>query len=633
MICTIFKNVFSKEPVLITLETALNRIKTGKSKQRVLDIRMQIDKERRSELKVNLPSVFFSGRFKGTESTDLLEHSNFIVLDFDDVTTNPDIELVEQAKQELIKNKYIYACWISPSGNGLKGLVKVSDGNKHEEHFTALQEEFKGLDKSGKNVNRHCFESYDENIYINNDSKVFTKTKKIESVIEVVKVESSSKVFQNILVWLSNKGDAFVKGERNFFIFKLASACCRFGINENEAYSLCKLSFANESSFSDRELLRTIKSAYKSNASSFGTAEFSNDVLIDKVSRKEIQTKEIDPDIYNVDIRPKDVIFGEDVKENALNLYRNGFEKLEGIGVDELDPYFKLKRGEISLLTGIGNYGKSSFLKWYLVMRILLHKEKFALFAPEDNPAEEFYHDMVEIILGMDCTPRNLNRPSENVYSDTYDFISKHLFYVYPKEIAPSPDYIKERFLELIIKEKISGCIIDPFNQMSNDYNSSGGRTDKYLETFLSDCSRFAQNNDVYFLIVAHPKLMKKDTTGSYPCPDVFDVADGAMWNNKMDNILVYHRPDHQTNPNSNICELHTKKIRRQKTVGKKGLINFALDRRTRRFYFGGKDYLAMFQSSKEEVKPLQPSTDFETEVDNLYNDKEFPNQLDEDPF
>jgi len=630
---TIFKNVFSKEPILITLETALSRIKTGKSKQRVLDIRMQIDKERRSELKVNLPSVFFSGRFKGTESTDLLEHSNFIVLDFDDVTTNPDIELVEQAKQELIKNKYIYACWISPSGNGLKGLVKVADGNKHEEHFTALQDEFKGLDKSGKNVNRHCFESYDENIYINNDSKVFTKTKKIESVIEVVKVESSSKVFQNILVWLSNKGDAFVKGERNFFIFKLASACCRFGINENEAYSLCKLSFANESSFSDRELLRTIKSAYKSNSSSFGTAEFSNDVLIDKVSRKEIQTKEIDPDIYNVDIRPKDVIFGEDVKENALNLYRNGFEKLEGIGVDELDTYFKFKRGEISLLTGIGNYGKSSFLKWYLVMRILLHKEKFALFAPEDNPAEEFYHDMVEIILGMDCTPRNLNRPSENIYSDTYDFISKHLFYVYPKEIAPSPDYIKERFLELIIKEKISGCIIDPFNQMSNDYNSSGGRTDKYLETFLSDCSRFAQNNDVYFLIVAHPKLMKKDTTGSYPCPDVFDVADGAMWNNKMDNILVYHRPDHQTNPNSNICELHTKKIRRQKTVGKKGLINFALDRQTRRFYFGGKDYLAIFQTPKEEPKPLQPSNDFETEVNEMYNDKDFPNQLDEPPF
>ena len=631
---TIFKNVFSKEPIVITLETAVNRIKKGNSKQRVFDIRVQIDKERRSELKVNLPSVFFSGRFKGTESTDLLEHSNFIVLDFDDVTSNPDIELVEQAKQELIKNQYIYACWISPSGNGLKGLVKVADGNKHEEHFTALQDEFKGLDKSGKNINRHCFESYDPNIYINEDSKVFTKTKKIESVIEVVKVESSSKVFQNILVWLTNKGDAFVKGERNFFIFKLASACCRFGINENEAYSLCKLSFANESSFSDRELLRTIKSAYKSNASSFGTAEFSNDVLIDKISRKEIQTKEIDPDIYNVDIKPKDVIFGEDVKENALNLYRNGFEKLDGIGVEELDTYFKFKRGEISLLTGIGNYGKSSFLKWYLVMRILINKEKFALFAPEDNPAEEFYHDMVEIILGMDCTPKNPNRPSENVYSDTYDFISKHLFYVYPKEIAPSPDYIKERFLELIIKEKISGCIIDPFNQMSNDYNSSGGRTDKYLETFLSDCSRFAQNNDVYFLIVAHPKILKKDTTGSYPCPDVFDVADGAMWNNKMDNILVYHRPDHQTNPNSNICELHTKKIRRQKTVGKKGLINFALDRQTRRFYFGGKDYLAIFQKSKEEPKKLQPSTEFEKEIDNLYNGNDFPNYIfDEPPF
>ena len=46
-----------------------------------------------------------------------------------------------------------------------------------------------------------------------------------------------------------------------------------------------------------------------------------------------------------------------------------------------------------------------------------------------------------------------------------------------------------------------------------------------------------------------------------------FDIADGAMWNNKMDNILIYHRPNHQKDPSSTLCELHTKKIRRQKSV------------------------------------------------------------------
>jgi hypothetical protein len=72
----------------------------------------------------------------------------------------------------------------------------------------------------------------------------------------------------------------------------------------------------------------------------------------------------------------------------------------------------------------------------------------------------------VEIYLGCDCTPFNYNKPSKEVYETAYDFISKHFFYVYPKEVAPTPDYIKERFLELIIKEKVTGCIVDPFQSV-----------------------------------------------------------------------------------------------------------------------------------------------------------------------
>lgn len=256
-------------------------------------------------------------------------------------------------------------------------------------------------------------------------------------------------------------------------------------------------------------------------------------------------------------------------------------------------------------MTGIGNYGKSTFLKFLLLMKAILFGDKFAFFSPEDNPAEEFYHDLVEIYLGCDCTPFNYNKPSQGKYEDAYDFISKHFFYVYPKDLAPSPEYIKERFLELIIKEQITGCVVDPFNQLANDYGKNG-RTDKYLETLLSDFSRFAQINNQYFIIVAHPHKMQKDSSGSYPCPDVFDIADGAMWNNKMDNIIVYHRPNHQNEPQSPICEFHSKKIRRQKTVGKKGVLQFELNRGKRRFYFNGVDYLASALQNK--LEKTQPS-------------------------
>lgn len=600
---TIYKNIFDLTPNYISIETALDRIKSGKSKILVDEIRSHLDKDRASKLKQNLPSVLFSGKFPN-QRTDksIIEHSGFIVLDFDYVD---DVTL---KKIELSLNEYIYACWVSPSGNGVKALVRIAEGKEHRSHFLALKEEFENLDDSGINESRVCYESYDENIFINKDATIFNKLKKVEKVATTETESDNLKIFNNILRWLSNKGDAFVKGERNFFMFKLASACCRFGINETDCASFCSNEFlVTDNSFTRSELLRVISSAYKSNMGAFGTAYFENEKLMEKTSRKEI---ELDVDIYNPDIRPKDVIFGEDVKTEALNIYANGYDRVDGIGVDELDRYFKLKLGEITLLSGIGNYGKSSFLKWYLLARVLIFKDKFAIFSPEDNPAQEFYHDITEMYLGMNCTPFNPNRPSREVYEKAYDFISKHFFYIYPKEIAPTPDYIKQRFLELIIKEKVTGCIIDPFNQMTNDYNKSSGRSDKYLETFLADCSRFAQLNNIYFIIVAHPTKMQLGSGGSYPCPNVFDIADGAMWNNKMDNILIYHRPDHQTNPNSNLCELHSKKIRRQKTVGIKGIVQFELDRRTRRFYFNGFDIIAYAKGESAQPTEVIPTAD-----------------------
>ena len=594
--CTIYRNIFDKtNPNYITIDKALERIKVGRSAEKIAEIRKQLDKERADRLKCNLPSVCFSGKFQERTDSGLLEHSGFICLDFD------NLEDVQDAKSQLCANEFIYACWISPRANGLKALVKIADGKQHRLHFQALKEIFPEIDNSGINESRVCFESHDPDIFINKKAAIFRKTKAIEQQTTYER-SNHTESFQKLLKWQINKGNAFISGERNIFLFKLAGACCRFGIHESDTISLCAMEFnIGSDSFTHSELEKVVKSAYKQNRSQYGTAQFEREVLVEKVNRKEV---EIDADIFNPEIRPKDVIFGEDVKADALNLYDKGYPSLLALDVPDLDAHFKFKKGEITLLTGIGNYGKSTFLKWFLIMRVIKFKEKFALFSPEDNPAHEFYHDLVEIYAGMKLTPESTYRITRENYEQIYDYLSKHIFYVYPKEISPTPDYIKERFLEMIIKEKIDGCIIDPFNQMTNEYAKSGGRSDKYLETFLADCSRFAQLNNVYFTIVAHPHKMQKDSTGNYPCPDVFDIADGAMWNNKMDNILVYHRPDHQKNPDSNSCELHTKKIRRQRVVGKKGVVYFALQKGFRRYLFDSGDPMGKVIEAEKE-KPI----------------------------
>lgn len=601
---TIFRNIFDKEPHYIPVDKCLERIKTGKSMELISNIRQQLDKERADKLKANLPSVCFSGKFKERKDECILEHSGFIVLDFDEVHELRD------KQTEIISQPFVYACWISPRGNGLKTLIRIAEGKKHREHFHALKELFPDADKSGINESRVCYESYDPEIYINTNATAFKKIKILERIEVTEILNDEQKVFENILKWLSNKGDAFTTGERNNFIFKLASACCRFGINEETCLYLSNTAFlANDNSFSRSECKRTVQSAYRANKNKFATAQFDRDILVEKVTRKEIK---FDEAIYDVSIRPKDVIFGEDVKAEALEIYEHGYPHIEPLNIPILDKLFKFKKSEITLISGIGNYGKSSFLRFLLILRTILYNEKFALFTPEDNPAQEFYHDCVETLLGLDCTPQNLFRISKVVYERAYDFISKYMFYVYPKELAPTPEYIKERFLELIIKEEVSGVVIDPFNQLANNYSGAGGRSDKYLETFLADYARFNQINNTFGLLIAHPHKLRKEADGSYPCPDVFDLADGAMWNNKMDNILIYHRPNHQKDPMSSVCELHSKKIRRQKIVGIKGTISFEYVKKMRRYFFDGADVLQQALNKKGISFEFDPNKNLE---------------------
>ena len=587
--CTIFENLFSKKPFYITIEKALERIKTGVSKHKIEKIRNEIDKERRSEQKKMLPSICFSGIFEERKDEKIIEHSGFIILDFDHVDD------ISELKSELGGKDYIYAFWDSPSGDGIKALVKIADKSKHREHYRALKEELPSLDIQNINQSRVCFESYDPNLYQNKESVAYTKILVEEKVSTKEVIYDNTVIIRNILKWLSNKGDAFVSGERNTFIFKFGSACCRFGIDIED----CKNFSANEffiqdSTFSTNEGEKAISSAYRCNKNLFGSAKFEKDILIDSKSKKEVELSSEVPE----DGKPKDVIFGEDVTNDFLDLYNNGFEKVNGIGVPYLDDHFKPKRKEITLLSGYANLGKSTFFRWYFIMRAILYGEKFCFFAPEDAPAHEFYFDCAEMLMGCNLLPSNRTRPPVEKVLKAHEFISKHFYFVYPKEIAPTPEYIKERFLQMIITQKVDGIVIDPFNQLSNDYSKSLGR-DKYLETFLSDYSKFAKDNNVLAFIVAHPKTPKKNPkTDNYDCPEVFDIADGTMWANKMDNILIYHRPESFTIPDSSLCEFHSKKIRRQKIVGKRGMFSFQYERHLRRFTFDGLDPMSEAISS-----------------------------------
>ena len=171
---TIFKDIKdTAQPFFRDVDTIIDRIRDGASSDIVRGIRDESDKERRNELKQKLPAVCFSGKFNKRNDASLVKHSGIICLDFDGYET--DTLLLEE-KENLTKDRYTYSVFISPSGMGLKVLVKIpAEEENHKKFFNSLEKHYNSeyFDKSCKNVSRVCYESYDPLIYVNEQSSIF----------------------------------------------------------------------------------------------------------------------------------------------------------------------------------------------------------------------------------------------------------------------------------------------------------------------------------------------------------------------------------------------------------------------------------------------------------------------------
>ncbi len=287
---TLFKNIKeTNTPYHLNIDDVLLRIKNGDSKEKILAIRQEREKPKRQELKKNLPSICFSGTFRERSAKKIIKHSGFICLDFDDFKNEQDLI---DFKDRFLQDKFVYCCFISPSGNGLKVLVKIpNETHNHKRYFNALKEYFDTphFDISGSDVSRVCYESYDPNIYVNKDSELFDEILDTKEYLHhdtenfKVPLKEKGEIIKRLDKWFE-KNFGNVYGERNSNIFKLACAFSEFGIDQYTTET--HFSKFIEQDFTKKEIQRTIQSAYKKTKANFDTKYFEDNNIIDYVNRQ-----------------------------------------------------------------------------------------------------------------------------------------------------------------------------------------------------------------------------------------------------------------------------------------------------------------------------------------------------------
>lgn len=287
---TIFKNINdTSTPFYRDIEVILARIKEGKSKEVVNAIRKEKDRDERNKLKKALPAICFSGTFKKRNDSSLIDHSGYICLDFDGYPNRKDMMA---ARNEIISDKYVYSCFISPSGDGLKVIVKIpKDSMNHKHYFKSLQQHFNSpyFDPTSKNISRVCYESYDPLIYVNEQSELWasmTQESKDystdETLLPKIRLTKTDEIIRRLLAWWE-KNYGIVEGERNNNVFVLAGRFNKFGIGQMRAVEEC-LKFAHDG-FDSSEIVQIVASAYR-NTEEHNTRFFEDSEKYDEVRTK-----------------------------------------------------------------------------------------------------------------------------------------------------------------------------------------------------------------------------------------------------------------------------------------------------------------------------------------------------------
>jgi len=156
----------------VDIEAVLSDIQRGKWKEQINKLRTA-DADTAKRIKGKLPAFTASCTTSGGhKSTDAQEHSGLLQIDIDKIGHDAAAEL----REKLRGDSSIYSAWVSPSGDGLKALLRVpADIALHPASFEAAQSRFLAvhgcaIDSSCKDVARLCFVSSDADLWVNKDA-------------------------------------------------------------------------------------------------------------------------------------------------------------------------------------------------------------------------------------------------------------------------------------------------------------------------------------------------------------------------------------------------------------------------------------------------------------------------------
>jgi hypothetical protein len=268
----------------------------------------------------------------------------------------------------------------------------------------------------------------------------------------------------------------------------------------------------------------------------------------------------------------------EDDYDGYLDAWRNGsFELGKSTGIPTLDKHFLFKEGNLVIINGLDNVGKSSVI-WYLEMlSAIFHDWKWLIFSSE-NRVGGVIRKLIEFYW---CEP--INTMSQEKYIKAKQFVKDHFDIIKCGDKLFNYNEILNMTTKAMRKKKYNGLMIDPYNSLKIDIpiKSKQSGYDYHYEA-ASVIQLYCKNNNLSIYLNCHVGTVgarNKGKDGFTMAPQKEDTEMGVMFANKADEFLTIHRVT-QNEKAWMFTEIHVRKVKETETGGNVTWINKPVDLR-----------------------------------------------------
>lgn len=290
---------------------------------------------------------------------------------------------------------------------------------------------------------------------------------------------------------------------------------------------------------------------------------------------------------------------------NYLQEYHSGAISMGlGIGHKEFDLNLRYKQGELTIINGLDNVGKTDFMIWYALALSMKHGTKWCIYSGE-NKGGQLVRKLIQYLTGRRVLDMELKEVfhAELKIKEWFTFIDNKAFYKL------------EDLLKIFENGKFDACLIDPFTGLDRGFSHS----DNY--NFLNTCRNFCENFNINIYVNTHVvteaarrKYGDNQAFPGYPFPpSKSDSEGGQAFGNRPDGFLTIHRLVGHPSMNTKTM-LYIRKVKDTETGSKVSSIedpvllefNNGLG-----FVINGENPLTQVVASEIVQAPIEPNDDF----------------------